>query len=254
MATGDTNRKLILALASALAAALLAIAFLVGRESGRASPGSQQAVVEDLPRVPILAPKPPNEDVEAHDPWQRLDEEYGRVEPDRRPFQGIARKPDGTILLSNTRRETKAEDEAAGTRSAEPRAAAKEPQDERAAYFEAIDRLRSNTGAGDPNTFAVGLIKAGMGGATSGFDQLISDTERITEELKAMTPPPCCGDYHQANIVALQESRELLQGMKLAISRHDIQALSEIAQQAANLQNKAEALKDLRKEIRASAN
>lgn len=116
-----------------------------------------------------------------------------------------------------------------------------------------MDVIRSNAGAGDPNTFAMGLIKAGMGGATSGFDQLIYDTDRMTEELQRMTPPPSCQDYHQANIGARLESRELLQDMKLAIVSHDIQSLGEIAQQAAELQTRAEALRALREEIRASA-
>lgn len=100
MTASDSDRKLIIALAAALAAALLVIAFLLGRESAGVEPGSQELVAKEPPPAPV-------------------------VDPDRRTVQGIERKPDGTILLSNTKRD--AEAKTTTSRSAESRAAAGDP-------------------------------------------------------------------------------------------------------------------------------
>jgi hypothetical protein len=45
----------------------------------------------------------------------------------------------------------------------------------------------------------------------------------------------------------------MLEGLKVAISTQDVQTLGPLAQQSANLQNKAESLKVLQEQIRASA-
>jgi DNA transposition AAA+ family ATPase len=96
-------------------------------------------------------------------------------------------------------------------------------------------------------------IKAGMGGATSGFDRLFADTDRMTQEVKRITPPPSCVLYHEASLEALEESRGMLESLKVAITTRNVQALGVIAQQAANLQAKTEALAELQEELRASA-
>ena len=139
------------------------------------------------------------------------------------------------------------------TSPVEPDATRADARDSVAEYVRQVDLIRSPAGAGDPNTFAMDLIKAGMGGATSGFDRLISDIDRMTQELEQVTPPPSCVVYHQANLASLEESRAMLEGLKQAITTRDISALGMIAQQAANLQARAEALKVLQEQIRASA-
>ena len=120
------------------------------------------------------------------------------------------------------------------------------------AYFQRVQLVHSAAGAGDPNSFAMGMIKAGLGGSTAGFDRLVEDSERMERELKAIAPPPECERFHQASLSSLVEGRELLERMKTAIVSRDIAKLNEIAQDAAELQARAEELAEMEKQIRAS--
>jgi hypothetical protein len=251
MPDDSSNPKLLFALASALGLALLVIAFLVGRESGR-SAGAPQ-LVAPFPNIPLLAPQAQPEDQSdesrAVDPWQQRDEEYANTDARWEPVDGIDERPDGSIVLSNTRHAVEAKLDPADPRAAGPSPPGDNSRTAVTSYFTKVDAIRSNAGAGDPNTFAMGLIKAGMGGATSGFDQLIVDTDRMAQELKSLTPPPSCQPYHAASLGALEESLGMLKSMKTAIAARDIQALLAIAQQATVLQNKAEMLKDLQEQL-----
>jgi hypothetical protein len=154
----------------------------------------------------------------------------------------IERRPDGTVLLSNR-----------SNADATPQATSKSPGDYGgsavAAYFLRIDTIHSTSGAGDPNTFAMGVIKAGLGGSTAGFDQLIGDTQRMEKEIREVTPPPSCEAYHEESLVALSESRELLEDMKTAFADRDFSRLTAITQQASDLQVKAKALQEMREQI-----
>jgi hypothetical protein len=89
-----------------------------------------------------------------------------------------------------------------------------------------VDLIQSHAGAGDPNAFAMDMIKAGMGGATSGFDQLIADSDRMKRELESM---------------------------KVAITTRNMESLSALAQQSADLQARAEALRAFQEKLRAAA-
>ena len=237
--------------------AILVIAFLLGRESARSAPDDVQAAGNQLLPVPPAEPEMAHENKAARDPWQERDEEYG--DANFRSIEGVDQRPDGqrpdrTIVLSNIRNDPEAKsDSAEGTSGVEPDATRGDARNSVDEYFRQVDLIRSPAGAGDPNTFAMDLIKAGMGGATSGFDRLISDIDRMTQELEQVTPPPSCVVYHQANLASLEESRAMLEGLKQAITTRDISALGMIAQQAANLQARAEALKVLQEQIRASA-
>jgi hypothetical protein len=157
-------------------------------------------------------------------------------------------------VLSNIGNDQEAQSDSVEAPSAvEPDATPENTRNAVAEYFQQVDLIRSNAGAGDPNAFAMDLTKAGMGGATSGFDRLISDTDRMIQELERVTPPPSCQLYHHASLASLEESRGMVESMKLAITTRDIPALGMIAQQAANLQTRAEALNNLREQIHASA-
>jgi hypothetical protein len=239
MADGNPNSKLVFALAAALGVALLVIAFLVGRESARIAQDDARPVGNALPPVSRLG-------VERNEDYAYADAHWGSIE-------GVHRRPDGTIVLSNTGNDDEVRSVSVDPPSIRPEATPGNPGDAVAEYFQQTALIRSTAGAGDPNTFAMDLIKAGMGGATSGFDRLISDTDRMMQELELVTPPPSCRLYHEASLESLEDAREMLEGMKVAITTRDIQSLGVIAQQAADLQAKAEALKHLQEEIRASA-
>lgn len=250
MPSPSASTKSLIALSVGLGVALLVIAFLLGRESMRAP---ERAETATLPRVPALIPEP---DVLAEEgeprrwpEWADLDDSVEVEEPavEELPAAGrIERRPNGTVLLSNR-----------SSADAPTRATSKSPSDYGgsavAAYFLRIDTIHSRSGAGDPNTFAMGLIKAGLGGSTAGFDELLRDTQRMEKALRQVTPPPSCEGYHKESLVALSESRALLEEMKAAFAEQDFSRLATIAQRASDLQAKANALQEMRERIVGSA-
>lgn len=246
-----------MALSVALGMALLAIAFLLGRESTRTAPAPDAAVPETLPTVPASAPqRAPMPELE----WEVrkttgavvADTPAGRTAAGPAPLARLERRQDGTLVLTNSPDEERsdlASDPPNDDNRAEP---SSETRQAVTAYFERMDVIRSEEGAGDPNVFAMGLIKSGLGGATSGFDRLIDDTERMEKEIRSVVPPTMCQGYHEASLEALVESRAMLESLSAAIAARDIGQLEQIARQASLLQRKTEALQRMRDEIRAS--
>jgi len=236
----------IIALVGALSASLLAIAFLLGRESARAPAPTVGAEVSEL-RALAPTTEPIEKGTERRWPsWADLDEwedvetpQAYAVEP---VSERIERRPDGTVMLSNRQPPV----DEPGMKDGSP---ANRKASDVSAYFLQMDAIRSESGAGDPNAFGMDLIKAATGGSTAGFDQLIADTERMEQKVREVTPPPSCESYHQANLDALAESQAVLEAMKKAIARRDIRQLTAIAQQARTLQAKAEALQAMREQI-----
>jgi hypothetical protein len=225
-----------------LVVALLVIAFLVGRESGRSpTPGAT------LTAPQVLEPEASGPNAEQRrwptwadlDPWEDADDPELHAEP-------LEQRPDGTLLLSNR---GNVADTRRGPNDATPTSTGSAVTD----YFLSLDMIQSETGAGDPNAFAMGLIKAGVGGSTAGFDQLIADTQRMEQEIRTLTPPPSCEGYHEANLKALHDSREILEEMKRAFKRRDFSRLSTIAKEAGTLQSKANELRTMRERIVADA-
>ena len=102
MADGSSNPKPLLALSAALVVALLVIAFLVGRETARRELTAAHTVGNQLPSVPHLEREAQPEQTGAPDPWQQRDEEYANTDANWEVVQGIDRRPDGAIVLSNT--------------------------------------------------------------------------------------------------------------------------------------------------------
>lgn len=224
----------------------MVIAFLLGRESNR-SPAPEAAL-----------PAPPTSEQEAVDApaeqrrwpaWADLDQ-WEDVEDQGYAAESIGERiehrPNGTLLLSNR---GGAADAPGVKRDPPPPSTGSSVSD----YFSSVDMIRSEAGAGDPNTFAMGLIKAGMGGSTAGFDQLIADAQRMEQEIRQLTPPPACADYHEANLNALAESRVILQEMKSAFAKRDFSSLTATAQEAGTLQRKARELQKMRQRISADA-
>ena len=241
------HRAALIVLSVALGASLLVIAFLVGRESARA-PAAAEVLVPPASEPEVAAIReetgerrwPEWADL---DEWEEVEDPSFAVEP---AGERIEQRPDGTLLLSNR-----------GSAADAPQVTSDSPHDpSRLAvtdYFLHMHTIQSEAGAGDPNTFAMGLIKAGIGGSTAGFDQLITDAKRMEGEIRKLTPPPSCVSYHEANLQALAESRAILEDTQEMFARRDFSKLTTIARRAGTLQLKAKALPEMRERITADA-
>ena len=89
--------------------------------------------------------------------------------------------------------------------------------------------------------------------APEGFDDLISDTERMQNEMAAIEPPPECRAYHRESLQTLEDSKEILETMRDSITSGNIQALTQITQRAGVIQSRAKTLDTLRQQILANA-
>jgi hypothetical protein len=134
MAEGSSNAKLVLALGAALGAALLVIAFLLGRESARISRSETQAVGSWVPAVPIVEEE--GKPGHARDPWKVRDEEYAYADAHREELGWIEQKLDGTVALSNARSDSEAKREPATPPSTKPKAAPASSGNPVAEYFQ----------------------------------------------------------------------------------------------------------------------
>jgi len=247
-----SDRRTVLALCVGLGVALLVIAFLLGRESATTVP--RQAVPATASRPagvePDAAERSTKKERSRRWPaWADLNDDDpsddGAAESRRGVLERVDVHPtDGSAPTPNPARPRP------GTRQDAPAASASDSQVLSAgAYFQEVDLIESEEGAGDPNAFAMDLIKGGLGGATSGFDQLIEDTKLMEQEMRSLTPPASCESYHKASVDALVESREMIERMKRAIVGRDIDELNAIALQSKALQRKARALREMRQQI-----
>ena len=250
-----TSSKPVVALSIALGAALLVIAFLLGRESAQWAP--PEAAEERAAATAREAPEPPPVEpelavvIEASKATQRSADPYAvdQATYELESFGArIEKRPDGSLLLSN-RQPPGSRAPAAPTRPGALPAQASVQVADVPTYFAKMDAIRSERGQGDPNAFAMNLIKATMNGSTAGFDELIEDSERMEAEIRAITPPESCAGYHEATLEALAESRELLEDLKDGVQQGDMQALMGIAQRASALQATARSLDAMRKQI-----
>ncbi|MGB3052363.1 MAG: hypothetical protein WBB42_15285 [Polyangiales bacterium] len=252
MSEGGSDRRTVFALCIALGAALLLIAFLLGRES--AGTAAREAVSAEDWRPDGVDPDQVERSTEEKSSrrwpaWADLtDENHSEVrasDSTRAVAERIEVEPTDSFALTHDRNrpQPQTRPNAPGDARSDQRGASV------AAYFQQVDLIHSEEGAGDPNVFAMDLIKGGLGGATSGFDQLIADTKQMEREMQSLTPPSSCESYHEASLEALVESREMLERMKEAIVGRDIEQLNAVALQSKTLQSKAQAMKEMRKQI-----
>ena len=249
---GGSDRRTVLALSIALGAALLLVGFLLGRESGGTaarevvSAEALRAAGVDSGQVERSAEE---ESSRRWPAWADLrDEDHSDVRATDSTGGVVERiEVEPTHGFATTQNQNRPEPQARPVAPDEARADQQEGSVE--AYFLQVDLIQSEEGAGDPNAFAMDLIKGGLGGATSGFDQLIWDTKQMEREMQSLTPPVSCESYHKASIEALVESREMLERMKHAIVGRNIEQLNAIALQSKTLQLKAQAMKEMRKQI-----
>ncbi len=243
------DRRAVFALSIALGAALLLIAFLLGRES--TGTPAREAVSADGSRPAGVDPDhiegaTEEERSRRWPEWADLtDQGHSDVratDSTRRDVEPIEMEPKARVAPAQNQNRPQP-----ATRPSVPGDARTDQRDSSVtAYFQQVDLIQSEEGAGDPNAFAMDLIKGGLGGATSGFDQLIADTKQMEREMQSLTPPPSCESYHKASIEALVESGEMLERMKDAIISRDIDQLNAIALQSRSLQGKAGAMKEMR--------
>lgn len=230
-----------IALASALGLALLAIAFLIGRVSAKPA-----VITVAAPPPPVVgavpsesAGFPPASVVatpETGDPTLPLREPVGSWGPGR----AIASTTEPAPSLAPV----------PAPDPTRPGLAGDQPQI--AAYFNQVDRIE-DMGAGDPQAFATSMVQSMSSGDFSGFDDLLAKARAQRQRLQSIAPPRACVEHHRLGLALASDSVAMLERLKAALMKGDSAALLGIATEGQTLETQANQLKALGEKVKRQA-
>lgn len=228
----STNRKIVVALASALGLSLLTIAFLLGRLS------AQTAALSLAPSAPN--PKAPHSSAST-----------ARAESPTRSLESASPAPDPATPL----RPPMGTGPAVQAFAPAPIATAMEASPERqrvASYFAEVDGLE-DMGAGDPQAFASSMMQSLSSGDFTEFDKLLEKARGQKQRLLAIVPPPACAEHHRLARTLSADSVAMLERLKAALMKGDSMALMSIASDGKALESQANQLKAMGETIKRQA-
>ncbi|MEO8499887.1 MAG: hypothetical protein ABI565_03155 [Vicinamibacteria bacterium] len=226
------GRRLVIALASALGAALLIIAFLLGRVSSR------PAVIT------VAAPTPASASPQASHPAPNEEEAPPPALPAATEATPLADAPPSVFPSS--------ESPVAPPFASAPASSPSPDRLKIAAYFSQVERLE-DLGAGDPQTFANSMVQSMSSGDFAGFDDLLSKARTQRQRLRTITPPPACIEHHRLALALAGDSVTMLERVKTAMVKGDTTALLAIATEGHTLETQANQLKAMGAAIKRQA-
>lgn len=228
------QQRLVIALASALALALLGIAFLLGRITAK-----PEVVTVAAPPAGVVA-APPESVPSLEGSVAAILETNGEPVP--------VTEPPGFVPAST---------EIASTPAAAPapfvaHAAPSTDRPQIAAYFNQVDRLE-DMGAGDPQAFATSLVQSMSSGDFSGFDDLLAKARTQRQRLQAIAPPRACVEHHRLALALSADSVAMLEKLKAALMKGDTTALMTISTEGKTLETQTNQLKSMGESIKRQA-
>lgn len=233
------HQRLVIALASGLGVALLAIAFLLGRMSSSpavvtvTAPATTSASTSTTTTNPTLpTPASPPIDVPSAPP-------EGEAPPATVSPASIQPLTNGVPAPSS----------AAPLPLAHPLSA---DQQQIAAYFNQVDRIE-DMGAGDPQTYAASMVQAMSSGDFSGFDDLLAKARAQRQRLQSISPPRACVEHHRLALSLSADSVAMLERLKAALIKGDATALMTVATEGKTLETQTSQLKAMADAIKRQA-
>ena len=227
----SVNRGVLVGVVAVAAASLLALAFVIGRETGSGGVPPLTKIERVAPRIPEArgaAPTPNASSVFVAPLTVNPEARLAGAPPPYAREQGAA--PQQSAALAGA-----------------PSDRVSPPDAERAAvvaYFEAIDRIQPTEMNGEAEGVAGGIASALANGDTSGLDRMIRDTEAAMVRLSAVTTPPPCAVHHRESLGSLDDALEVLRSLKAAMESSDAAAaLATVSARGNALRSRAEALK-----------
>ena len=229
------DKGLVVALASALGCALIAIAFLLGRISARPADlaGSATAPKASAATAPNFTPPPADL---ASTPRDAI-------------VNGTSFPIAPQITLESPRQANPTVSGAGAVMPGSP------PSPERptiAAYFTQIEHI-DDLGAGDPQAFATSMLQSVSSGDFSGFDDLVARSKSQRERLRSLTPPRACLEHHRLALALSGDSVAMLERLKAALAKGDTAALMTMAAEGQALETQANQLKSMGEAIKRQA-
>jgi hypothetical protein len=236
------DKGLVVVLAGALACALLAVAFLLGRISARPAEvaGPAAAPPTAAATASNFAPAPPNFD--STPPDASVNEmpslpgtSQMAVESPVRSNPSVSVSGSGAVSVAST-----------------PGSPPSPERQQIAAYFTQIDRM-DDLGAGDPQAFATSMLQSVSSGDYSGFDDLVARSKSQRERLRSLTPPRACLEHHRLALALSGDSVAMLERLRAALAKGDTTALMTMATEGHTLEAQANQLKSMGETIKRQA-
>ena len=231
----SSNRKVVIALATALGLSLLVIAFLLGRVSAKPTTVAPAAATTALPSA-LGAPTV----------YEALS-----APPQATPLTVNAVTPaSSAATFTETLRESAPMPTIGGTGAT----AASLPAERQnvAAYFAQLDQIEE-VGGGDPQAFASSMMQSLSSGDFSKFDDLLAKARKQKQRLQSMAPPSVCVEHHRQALALSGDSVTMLERLKAALMKGDSMALMGIASEGQTLETQANQLKALGEKIKRQA-
>jgi type IV secretory pathway VirB10-like protein len=120
-----------------------------------------------------------------------------------------------------------------------------------AAYFDAVDHIQPGAMTGDANAMANEMGAALANGDMSGLDKLIGQTEAAREKLAAVVPPAACAEYHRESLASLDDALGVVRALKTAMeSPEPASQLAGVAARANALRARADVLQKEEQDLR----
>lgn len=233
----EIPRGMLVAILAALAISVVALAFLLGREStgGRTAGTSPTPPAVATPTVALAqAPTP------AATPTPEMADPFFESEPNPpsatvSPQAGVA--PTAPTPTTPTAPVAPGPDTAA--------------RDAVARYFQEVEAIQSGGKYwSDPEALARTLIEEGAKGDASGFDNLLGAQQRVLEQLAQVAAPAPCQEHHRRSVALLEEAITTLTQTKENIQGGDTEALNALTGLGHDLESKAKDVDTLAAQIK----
>jgi hypothetical protein len=219
--TVEVSRGLLLALAATAAAGIVAVTFLLGRESGR---GSQPASATAPSTIAIAG-------AEEAAPGATATPSVDASAPTAAP---LAPAIEGSLAFPRVAVPT------GGPSPSVTPASNETLRNEVASYFREVETIQSRGKSwGDPQALAQTLLAQAAKGDVSGFDGLAAANRSVRDALLAVAPPEPCREHHRLTLALLDESIAMLDRVKGLISGGDAGSLAAMPAEGQALERKA---------------
>ncbi|MFI5180045.1 MAG: hypothetical protein ACHQPI_01480 [Thermoanaerobaculia bacterium] len=218
------NKGVLIGVVTVAAAAVLAVAFLLGRASGSGTRSGQPAGGELAGGV-VASPVPGP---------RALDQQAQPLPPPTPTAVSITEPAETRSAPGPAPAAIAGQRDSVGSDPARVAVAA---------YLDAVDQIQPGKMSGDAEGAANELAAALARGDTSGLDRMIRETEMARESLAAVSPPTPCAAHYRESLGSLDDALGMLRSLKTAMESSDPAALLPgVAARGAALRSRSEAL------------
>lgn len=229
MASVSVSKGFLVGVGAVAGAALLALAYQLGKASGSGEVPAPPAKIERI------APRPKDEPLPQPAKIAGATTDYGETRVVSAPTPSAPEQPASPQAAAG-QVASPIEGERSGGGDISMRAAV-------AAYFFAVERIQVGSMTGNAESVGQEMAAALANGDTSSLEKMIRETEAARARLTAVSPPAPCVAHHRESLGSLDDALEVLRALKTAMeSPEPIGQLANVTTRAQALRSRADVL------------